>query len=384
MTRLTALIVSDSFAPGFRGGGTRHAIAAVRALNDEIDFLVLTRDREPGAASPFDVEADRWINIDDPAARVRYVSPRSLGLIKLARALDEITPDIVMTNSVFSRLSMRVLLLKRLNRLRAPVIVAPEGEFFPGALALKAGRKALFRAMARATGLFRHVTWRATSDEEARQIQAWAGSSARVVVAPVVTPRLTDSPPPDPPAKRPGELQLVYLSRITPKKNLQFLLDVLADPIGRVHLDIVGPIDDEKYWRACRHAIDRLPDGTTVTYRGEARPDEIDGWIGGAHALVLPTHGENFGLVIHEALAAARPVLIGVDTPWSDLERLQAGCNLRPDDSAAWRSALGRFVAMDGLTWSDWSKGARRVARQFEDDDDAKARLASLLRDAAS
>jgi glycosyltransferase involved in cell wall biosynthesis len=380
MTRPTVLVVSESFTPGFRGGGTRHAIATVRALRDEVDFRVLTRDRDVGDARAFQVKTDRWLDLEIPGARVRYVSPRHLGLRRLTRSLREISPDVVLTNSVFSRLAMRVLLLRRLGLLHAPAIVAPEGEFYPGALALKAGRKRLFRMVVRAAGLFRQVTWRATSEEEAHQIRGWAGARARIVMAPVVTPRLTGSPPVPAPAKRAGELRLLYLSRITPKKNLRFLLDVLAELDGTVSLDIVGPIGDEAYWRDCRRAMARLPANVIASYHGEARPEETGRWFVGSHALALPTFGENFGLVIHEALAAARPALIGTDTPWTGLAGRKAGYNLAPDDRIAWKTALSQLVWMDVETWTAWSVGARQFARQFEQDDDAAQRLLALLR----
>lgn len=51
-------------------------------------------------------------------------------------------------------------------------------------------------------------------------------------------------------SKESGSLHLVFLSRISEKKNLLFLLRVLAHNSElSVQLDIYGPIEDKAYWK---------------------------------------------------------------------------------------------------------------------------------------
>ncbi len=50
---------------------------------------------------------------------------------------------------------------------------------------------------------------------------------------------------------QPDTIKCVFASRISPKKNLIFLLDVLSEVSREVHLEIWGDIDDLSYWNAC-------------------------------------------------------------------------------------------------------------------------------------
>lgn len=63
--------------------------------------------------------------------------------------------------------------LRRLGLLPlVPVILAPRGEFSPGALGLKAWKKRPYIELTRMIGLHRGITWQASSEREAGDIRA--------------------------------------------------------------------------------------------------------------------------------------------------------------------------------------------------------------------
>ena len=56
--------------------------------------------------------------------------------------------------------------------------------------------------------------------------------------------------------------------------------------------------------------------GETVLMTGHVDGEVREALLGNSMFLVLPSHSENFGLVVAESLAAGRPVLTTTGTPW--------------------------------------------------------------------
>ena len=116
--------------------------------------------------------------------------------------------------------------------------------------------------------------------------------------------------------KRNGQLQVIFLSRITPIKNLDYLLSVLKVVCSPVKLSIFGPIEDANYWRKCKSIIKELPVNITVCYKGDVKPKHVHTTFSKYDVFAFPTRGENFGHVIFESLSAGTPVIISNKTPW--------------------------------------------------------------------
>ena len=148
------------------------------------------------------------------------------------------------------------------------------------------------------------------------------------------TPILAQDTPPLNPAyatlkhyKTKGQLNLIFLSLITEKKNLLFLLKLIdQNQQLTLHLDIIGPIKDKSYWETCLTLVEK--NKTRVRYVGSVATDKVITSLHPYDFFILPTLGENFGHVIFEALTAGKPVITSHFTPWSDLESQQAGFNL--------------------------------------------------------
>lgn len=83
--------------------------------------------------------------------------------------------------------------------------------------------------------------------------------------------------------------------------------------------EVRGTVADAAYWAECQElAFRELPAGT-MNYLGEYLPSQAQEIFRSSAVLVLPTHGENFGHVISEALSVGCPVVVPEVTPWSDL-----------------------------------------------------------------
>jgi glycosyltransferase involved in cell wall biosynthesis len=84
-----------------------------------------------------------------------------------------------------------------------------------------------------------------------------------------------------------------------------------------------------------------------------------------AELFVLPTHNENFGRVVAEALAAGVPVLTTTGTPWSEIEAADAGrwspLECLSEDLDELLALSPRRVVRDGRAWPEVGAGALRL-----------------------
>jgi glycosyltransferase involved in cell wall biosynthesis len=359
------LVFADWYLPGYKAGGAVSAISnLIELVGDEFEFWVFTRDRDLTDREPYtSVPLNHWVTVGK--AQVFYTC--EISLRSLLRKVREIHPDIIYLNSFFSRFTFRTLLLRKLGLLPpAGIVLAPRGEFSPGALELKRFRKWPYRKLAFAAGLYRGVTWQASSKLEEAHIRSMvvrdgSGGNGNMLVAPdVPNPSLLSAPPPaSRPAKEPGAVRFVFLSRVSRKKNLEFVLELLGATVGEIELDIYGPIEDPAYWRQCEEQIRRLPDSVRVSYKGPLAPEQVLQVFGSYHFQLLSTLGENFGYTIIEGFAAGCPVLTSDQTPWRALPKSRAGWDLPLQDRAQWRETIQRCVDMDRSTYESLSLGAR-------------------------
>jgi len=378
------LVFTDWYLPGYKSGGPVRTIAnVVEAFGDAVDFRIVTRDRDFGDYSSYkDVQTNGWSQSPVGKAQVCYLSKLSIRIIR--RRVYETKPDIIYLNSFFSAFSRAILLL-RLVGLIPPtgIILAPRGEFSPGALRLKPLRKRLYLFLTRKLRLLGDILWQASSELERAQIERTADTCPRVQIArnlPERMPRLSSADH----HKFPGSCRLAFLSRISPIKNLEHLLRLITGITGEVCLDIYGPIEDRAYWRKCEYAIARMPSSTTVRYCGPVFHDEVMATIAKYDFLVLPTLGENFGHSIFEALAAGRPVLISDQTPWRGLAAKNAGWDLPLADAGGWKAALQAIVEMDQSRFDQLSAGARELATAWLTDAEGLKETRELLDNALS
>jgi glycosyltransferase involved in cell wall biosynthesis len=352
MHRPIVLCFVDYYLPGFRAGGPTRTIAnLVDMLGDEFDIRIVTRDRDFGDTKPYEgMKIDGWNQVGK--AKVFYASAATLSLKGLRKVIRETEHDAVYLNSFLSpKMTGLPLLLRRLKQVPAkPWILAPRGEFAPAALAAKALKKRIYLLASRAAGLYDGLTWQASAPHEAQDIRSVLGSLAkRVFIAPDL-PRAPSEAVQDrlPIASRRPErpLRLVFLSRLAPVKNLDFLLDVLSTVRREVELTIHGLQENAKYWQQCEAKLAALPANVRASYEGAVMPEDVPHAFSKHDLFVFPSRGENFGHVVLESLSAGTPVLVSDRTPWQggESDALEV---LSLDKPEAWRDAIERWSSLD-------------------------------------
>lgn len=356
------LILCAGYFPGYRRGGPGRSIAGmVQVLGEGLAFSIITEDRDRGDEQPYpDVDVKSWNVLG--TSRVRYIP---MGWFDFARILRVITVerhDVLYANSFFDpRFSIIPVLARKIStQSKSGLLIAPRGEFSPGALELKAWRKRIYIALARAAGIYNDATWHASTPHEAADIRRVMGPAAHVIVARNISSvAAAEGAVPSSSVEQaagPRLLRLCFLSRLSRKKNLKFLLEVLTGCRVPAALDIYGPVEDAAYWRECEAVMAKLPPAVTARYCGVVPHDQVQQTLARYDLFCLPTLGENFGHVFLESWAAGVPVLISDQTPWRDLGRQQLGMEVPLDRPEQY----GAFIEQV----ASWSPAERRAVRQ--------------------
>ena len=222
MSRPIILTFVRYYLPGYKSGGPVRTIAnMVEALGEEFEFRIVTSDRDFLDVAPYSgITSDAWMSVRK--AWVYYVSPERRRLFAWVGLIRETPHDVLYLNSLFDPVyTLLPLLARRLaGSRRKSVVVAPRGEFSPGALGLKRWKKAPFLAVAQIAGLYRNVLWHASTIDEAQMIRRQFGGAARIVTARNLPPMSGQQQTSCEAIAVPGPLRIVFLSRISRMKNL--------------------------------------------------------------------------------------------------------------------------------------------------------------------
>ncbi|MEJ1969755.1 MAG: glycosyltransferase [Rhizomicrobium sp.] len=155
---------------------------------------------------------------------------------------------------------------------------------------------------------------------------------------------------------------LLFLSRIHPKKGCDILLAGYAHAAARSGMDLViaGP-DQTGLQRELVRMADRLGISARVHWPGMLSGDVKWGALRGAEAFVLPSHQENFGIAVAEALAAGTPVLISDKVNIYNEVRDGGGGMVAADTADGVADLFRRFLDLDGDARGRMRLAARRL-----------------------
>lgn len=355
----------------------------VERFHDRYEFFIITRNHDGREdKTPYsDVNTGEWNSVGN--ARVFYLPPNRIKPNAVASIVRDIEPDIVFLNSVFSSPTISFLTARRRKLISAvPVILASCGELAKPTLAIKRVKKTVYLRVAKLTGLYRGVIWRASFETERDDIRDIFGNNVEIVIAPDLTPKsiLPNFSVSEKPEKLPGFARFIFVSRISQKKNLSYFLKRLRSvKHGGIHLDIVGAVDDPEYWNECLSVIQSLPSNVTTTFHGAVSNDEVLVKMSKAQFFVLPTLNENFGYVFVEAMAAGCPLLISDRTVWNEVEKRSAGWTIPLENSAEWEKCIENIVSIDKTAFLEMSNRARLFAMEWLANPEIEKATAKLL-----
>jgi glycosyltransferase involved in cell wall biosynthesis len=167
-----------------------------------------------------------------------------------------------------------------------------------------------------------------------------------------------------------GKRFLLYLGRLHQKKGCDLLIESFvrtraAHGGAAEHLVIAGPAGDQNYLQQLKTLAADAE--TSITFCGMLSGNLKWGAFSAADTFVLPSHQENFGIAVVEALACGTPVLISNKVNiWREIVNDGAGF-ADEDDLAGVTRLLSRWIDMPAAERDAMRTNARDCfARRFE------------------
>ena len=336
------LVFSKYYLPGFKGGGPIKTIKNLfDQVGDVIDFELITSDRDLNDKTSYSsVCCGKWNQVGN--ALVFYVKSGVSGFLAVTQILREGGYELIYLNSFFSiKFSLFPLLVSKI--LARKIVLGPRGEFSTGALKIKPNRKKLFLFFYKILRLHTGIVFQASSKFEAEDIRRVLGDSSDIFIAEDIGAQEFAN---NIQTRIHRKLNAVFISRISPKKNLLEALKILKGLQEPLVYHIYGPIEDEFYWLQCKSVIAELPSYIEVKYMGLLMPVEVISTLSNYDVFFFPTAGENYGHVIAEALCAGLPLVIADTTPWHDLQQHGIGWDLSLLNPVSFSAALDELTVM--------------------------------------
>lgn len=167
---------------------------------------------------------------------------------------------------------------------------------------------------------------------------------------------------------------ILYLGRIHPKKGVLMLVSVYINLFMLNKLDkkyilprlvIAGPGIETSYGKKVLRIISKFPEvRSSIVFPGMLMGEAKWGAIYGCETFILPSHQENFGIAVVEALACGKPVLISKQINiWKEIIENKGGI-VKADDLQGTKELLECWFDLSPKVKSIMGMNARNVYQQ--------------------
>jgi glycosyltransferase involved in cell wall biosynthesis len=180
-----------------------------------------------------------------------------------------------------------------------------------------------------------------------------------------------------------GRRFFLFLGRLHEKKGCDLLIEAFAAVQNKTELPIslvlAGPPADADYLRRLQQMA--AASGNSILFPGMLTGQLKWGALSAAEAFVLPSHQENFGIAVAEALACGTPVLISNKVNiWREIEADGAGY-VENDDLPGTTSLLKRWIETPAAEQATMKQSASNCfTKRFEIERATDSLLAAIAR----
>ncbi len=351
-----------SFYPSQIGGPSNSVYWLTKSLRSKgVDCIVITTNE--GIIKDHNIKFNRWLDKDYANVRYQNTLFRHFPVLALFQTFFQITKvDLLHFSSLFYPLTWLTIIYNRMiwNK---KVIISPRGELDPDALIYSPIRKKIVIFIIKNLFL-KHVTFHATCEEESRYIKSIFGQKNPVLIIPNLMPLVS-------PKSYLKHKYILYLGRIHPKKAIENLIQSI--PLSTSFLKsgykllILGK-DDNAYEQKLRNLVLELKLDNHIEFLGHIEGKLKEKIISEAKALILPSHTENFGNVVIEALQYNTPVIASKGTPWKILEDYNAGYWSENDENSL-AISIDKIITKDDKKYEEMCLNARKLVEEKFDVD---------------
>ncbi len=292
--------------PGFTTGGPSVSTSALALHMQSLGHEVQFHTAEGDFSEYPDIDFHPYHFYDIPYIRQLAISRQ------LYKNLKKESKDaqIIQTNSLWQFANFIHEYARRGSNAKS--VIVPRGTFSKYALSLSPKKKKLILALGQRTALEKADMFIATCQKEYEDIRNFGLKQPVAII--------------------PNGLDLPEIGKVTKKKTITFLgrihkvkgVDILIEAWRKIecggkfndwNLVIAGPTSSD-YAKDIQKQAEDL---RTVTFTGEIKGEAKNKLFAQSAIYVLPTHTENFGISIGEALACGTPVITTTGAPWSGL-----------------------------------------------------------------
>lgn len=361
------LHVVSSYVPAMRYGGTIvsvHSLCRALAARGHDVHVYTTSVDGPGDSpvrhgEPIDIDGVKVWYFQSNTLRRLYYAPALAGALR--QSIGEFA--IVHTHAIY--LWPLWAATRAAERAGVPYVVSPRGMLEKDLIERKSAIwKAALIGFVEKRSLEGAAAIHVTSGREAGEAAAFGFSLRRVSEIPngvdvdhavfTASPAVSRMIEPGP--------YVLFLGRINWKKGLDRLIEAMSHAPG-IRLIVAGN-DEEGYTSALESLARRRALRERVTFAGPVYGDDKAALIARALALVLPSYSENFGNVVLEAMAAARPVVVSAEVGVADLVR-DNGCGVVIDGGAEQLGRAIAHVAADRNAADEMGRRGKAVAERY-------------------
>lgn len=318
------LVIAPYFYPALTYGGP---ITASYNLSKEVSSLgveVSVVSTDANGRERLNVVVDEFVQQDGIKIKYCYEQIRTFFSFKMISSLysDIKSSDILHVQAIYSYptpLALIFAYFQNKNVLLSPRGSFSEWSFFKNGIIKKIWIKMMVQPFSK------NIHWHATSTKEKDEILKFFPKAKIQLISDGVESvfKLGNK---DKSNKWENSNYIATLGRIHSVKGYDIAIDAM-NMILKKHPDLILNIAGEDYGQLqnLKVKVEKLGLAKSIHFVGNLSGIDKIHFLKNAKCLLVPSHTENFGIVVVESLSCQTPVIASKNTPWQSLEEYGAG-----------------------------------------------------------